>query len=204
MCYFSCPSAVWKEITYTHSFFSDDSEIHPARSPSPEVDEDLADLEETDSDEEEAGGFNEDAGGFEEKEGGFNKEGEVFDEKEVVQDSDFERRGKDSDVDGVVYKEGEKVGKEVAQDSDFERRGKDSDVDGAVYKEGENVGKEGKMRNSEDFGLQHVTNMQEEPSIIDSVSTLSGGRAGPGQGHFFWPLTLARGQAKIGSGQGRP
>ena len=104
------------------------------------MDEDLADLEETDSDEEEAGGFNEDAGGFDEKEGGFNKEGEVFDEKEVVQDSDFERRGKDSDVDGVVYKEGE------------------------------NVGKEGKMRNSEDFGLQHVTNMQEELSIIDSVS----------------------------------
>ena len=50
------------------------------------------------------------------------------------------------------------------------RGGKDSDVDGVVYKEGENVGKEGKMRNSEDFGLEHVTNMQEELSIIDSMS----------------------------------
>ena len=105
-----------------------------------EVDEDPADLEETDSDKEEAGGFNEDAGGFDEKEGGFNEEGEVFDEEEVAQDSDFERRGKDSDIDGVVYKEGE------------------------------NIGKAGEMRNSKDFGLEHVPNMQEEPSIIDSMS----------------------------------
>ena len=62
------------------------------------------------------------------------------------------------------------IRKGVVQDGDFERRGKDSDVDGAVYKEGENIGKEGEMRNSKDFGLEHVPNMQEEPSIIDSVS----------------------------------
>ena len=47
-----------------------------------------------------------------------------------------------------------------------------------MYKERENVGEEGEMpgiwddldsvRNSEDFGQEHVSNMQEEPSIIDS------------------------------------
>ena len=36
-------------------------------------------------------------------------------------------------------------------------------------------------------------------------TTLSGGRAGPGQGHFCWPLTLAQGQLgprPVGSSQG--
>ena len=39
-----------------------------------------------------------------------------------------------------------------------------------------------------------------------TVATLSRGWAGPGQGHFCWPLTLAWGQldpGPIGLGQGR-
>ena len=93
--------------------------INPTRSPSPEVNEVAADPEETDSNEEEAGNFDEDVGGFDEEEGGgFNKEGEqhfnneggVFSTEEVAQDSNLERRGKDTD--GIVHVEGEKVGKE--------------------------------------------------------------------------------------------
>lgn len=111
------------------------------------MDEFAADPEETDSDEEDARGFDEEEGG------GFNEEGGVFgqDSEAVTQDSDLERRGED--VDGVVHMEEREMVGEA-----WEMPGIRDDL--------------GLVRNSEDSGLEHVPiTRQEEPSIIDSVST---------------------------------
>ena len=66
----------------------------------------------------------------------------------------------------------------MAKDGDFGRRSED--VDGVMCMESQKVSEEcempgmwddnGPVRNSKDSGLERVSSMQEEPSMIDSVS----------------------------------